>query len=60
MLESTPECNLHCLHSVDSTRNAERKQRWLHWLRSRILSKMAEDGNSGRIIVESIMILLFI
>ncbi len=31
---------------------AERKQSWLHWLRSGVLSKMVENGNSGRGIAE--------
>ncbi len=35
ILESTPERNR--VH-------AESKQRWLRWLRSGVLSKMAEDG----------------
>ncbi len=32
--------------------STERKHRWLRWLHSGVHSKMAEDGNSGRRIVE--------
>ncbi len=37
----------------------ERKQRRLRWLISGVLSKMAEDVNSGRRIADKIMLLLF-
>ncbi len=40
------ERNQRCLRSVDSA-YAERKQRSLRWLHSGVLSKIAEDGNSG-------------